>query len=597
MRLVMALAIALVLAVNAAGAVLTERPTATAPAKQRALVRIPLENYDQMQFYGRVSVGTPPQEFNVIFDTGSSDIWLPEASCGICAGKRRYQPSASTSYVPTNSLVLLSYRLWLTLCYCYYACSHEEVPESFELEYGSGNASGNMMRETLGLGSSLTLSNVRMGRVNITSKRLQRFQADGIVGLGLEALSMITRPSLFASAKAEDRALLARFSVYVNPLPGYLPSSQLILGGTDDSLVSGAVEADGERSGGDADAAVKWQHFPVIPYPDKSSHGFWSVRMHDLAVLASVDVPHRDHRTVPMARARIRSHESKQEASVARVVVSRGAVAIVDSGTSVLLFPTRVFNKTMTMIQRHLRLNHAVEMRANEFAISGFACSECTPEMFPGLAFAFRIGSSSSEKVKTLVLQGLDYVRCDGDLCMPQIDMHSLFASLPTGDADNKKTSQQIVEEEDVIVLGAIFLRAYYTLFDVQARRVSFACADHGQCQGGRNPKLQFHADFISDHRSFTALFWTRLYFSTGVMMLLFAGALLWTMITAVKDGSDVDDKVIQQAVKLTKSPSNGELGVLLQEGKKAEESGGFQHEATAANRFVSLRKSICFEV
>lgn len=472
------------------------------------------------------------------------------------------------------------------------------MPESFELEYGSGNASGNMMRETLGLGGSLTLANVRMGRVNITSKRLQRFQADGIVGLGLEALSMITRPSLFASAKAEDRALLARFSVYVNPLPGYLPSSQLILGGADDSLVSGAVEADGERSGGDADAvAVKWQHFPVIPYPDRSSHGFWSIRMHDLTVLASVDAPHRDHKTDPMARVRIRNQEWKQEAGVARVVVSRGAVAIVDSGTSVLLFPTHVFNETMTMIQRHLRLNHAVEMRANEFAISGFACSKCAPEMFPALAFAFRISNSSGKKAKTLVLQGVDYVRCDGDLCMPQIDMHSLFASPPTDDADNKKTSQQIVEEEDVIVLGAIFLRAYYTLFDVQARRVSFACADHSQCQGGRNPKLQFHADFISDYRSFTALFWTRLYFSTGVMMLLFAGALLWMMITAAKDGSDVDDKVIQQAVKFTKSPSNGELGVLSQESEETEESGGLQHEVTTANRFVSLRKSICFEV
>uniref|UniRef100_A0A8B9Y9M9 Peptidase A1 domain-containing protein n=1 Tax=Bos mutus grunniens TaxID=30521 RepID=A0A8B9Y9M9_BOSMU len=71
----------------------------------------PLRNIRDLFYVGNITIGTPPQEFQVIFDTGSSDLWVASIFCNSssCAAHVRFRHHQSSTFRPTNKTFRITY--------------------------------------------------------------------------------------------------------------------------------------------------------------------------------------------------------------------------------------------------------------------------------------------------------------------------------------------------------------------------------------------------------------------------------------------------------------------------------------------------------
>lgn len=87
--------------------------------------RIRLLNSLDTSYYGPIALGNPPQNFTVVFDTGSSNLWVPSEWCrsASCQVHRKYSSKKSSTHV--------------------------ENGVTFDIRYGTGFVRGFMSKDSL----------------------------------------------------------------------------------------------------------------------------------------------------------------------------------------------------------------------------------------------------------------------------------------------------------------------------------------------------------------------------------------------------------------------------------------------------------------
>ena len=80
----------------------------TSRFQKRAGVQLTDQSND-LEWTGTITIGTPAQSFNVDFDTGSSDLWVPSSSCDNCGYHNTYDSHASSSSKSQNGTFKIHY--------------------------------------------------------------------------------------------------------------------------------------------------------------------------------------------------------------------------------------------------------------------------------------------------------------------------------------------------------------------------------------------------------------------------------------------------------------------------------------------------------
>ncbi|XP_040472495.1 embryonic pepsinogen-like [Falco naumanni] len=316
----------------------------------------PLLNTLDVEYYGTISIGTPPQNFTVVFDTGSSNLWVPSISCTslACQNHKMFNPLLSSTYKSTG--------------------------QNLTIQYGTGKMEGIVGSDTVSVASLVDTDQLFGLSTTEPGQFFVHVAFDGILGLGYPNLAADEITPVFDNMVNERLLEENVFSVY---LSRETTGSVVIFGGIDESYFTGSIN-----------------------WISVSYQGYWQISMDSIIV-------------------------NSQE-----VACGGGCQAIVDTGTSLVAGPP----SGISNIQRAVG---ARQDRDGEYNVN---CSSIAA--MPDVIF---------------VIDGVQYPV-------------SPLAYTEQNDQGPCISSFQNTSG-DLWILGDVFIRVYYSIFDRDNNRVGLAKA------------------------------------------------------------------------------------------------------------------------
>ncbi|XP_005989294.1 pepsin A-like [Latimeria chalumnae] len=175
----------------------------------------PLVNYMDLEYFGVISIGTPPQSFKVIFDTGSSNLWVSSVYCSSapCKNHPVFNPQKSSTF--------------------------QNAHQSVSIQYGTGSMNGILGYDTVQVASIVDRHQIFGLSESEPGTFFTYAKFEGILGLAYPSISSSGATPVFDNMMKNGLVSEDVFSFYLSPHEQ--SGSVVTFGGIDPSYYTGGI--------------------------------------------------------------------------------------------------------------------------------------------------------------------------------------------------------------------------------------------------------------------------------------------------------------------------------------------------------------------